>query len=134
MIFCKNFYFTFAPPNKMKKPKNIGIILLIAFMGTLSIPLLSAPAAPPSDHQISNATFFENGDEHTSQWLIRSISENEEYSNDRISTLGNCVIPYTNCINYHSNIYKVLFTQIKEKKDIKIPKEHIYLSNSCFTI
>lgn len=118
----------------MEKPKKIGVILLIAFMGIMAMPLLSAPAAPPLDHAKSNAAFFENGDEHTSQWLIRSISESEEYNSTRTSATCNYFILFNNCINYHSNIHKVLFTQIKERKDIKLPKEHIYLSNSCFTI
>ena len=118
----------------MKKPKNSGIILLIAFMGILSMPLLSAPAAPPLHHDKFNLAFFENGDEHSSQWLIRSISESEEYNNARTSAVCNYLILFNNCINYHSNIHKVLFAQIKERKDIKLPKEHIYLSNSCFTI
>ena len=118
----------------MKKPKNSGIILLIAFMGILAMPLLSAPAAPPLDHHKSNLAFFENGDEHTCQWLIRSISESEEFNNTRNEATGNCVILFNYCINYHSHIHKILFTQTKERKDIKLPKEHIYLSNSCFTI
>lgn len=118
----------------MKKSKSIGVVLLFAFMGILAMPLLSAPTAPHSKDHESNLVFFENGDEHTSQWLIRSISESEEFNNTRTAAAGNCVILFNYCINYHSNIHKILFTQIKERKDIKLPKEHIYLSNSCFTI
>jgi hypothetical protein len=118
----------------MKKPKNIGIVLLIAFMGMLAMPLLSAPAAPTLDHNKSNVSFFQNGDEHTSQWIIRSISETEEYNNGTTAAASNSLVLFNNCTNYHSAIYKVLFAQIKERKDIKVPKEHIYLSNSCLTI
>jgi hypothetical protein len=117
----------------MKKPKNIGIILLIAFMGILAMPLLSAPAAPHSNDHESNLVFFENGDEHTSQWLIRSISESEEY-NVRTAATNSSVLVFTYCVNYHSNIHNVQFIQTKERKDIEVPKERIYLSNSCFTI
>jgi len=118
----------------MEKPKNIAVVMLFAFMGILAMPLLSAPAAPPLDHHKSNLAFFENGDEHTSQWLIRSISEIEEYSNGNTEAAGNSPIHFNNCISYHSTIHKILFAQAKGRKDIKVPKEHIYLSNSCLTI
>ena len=117
----------------MKKSTCLGVILLVAFMGILAMPLLSAPAAPHFKDHESNLVFFENGDEHTSQWLIRSISESEEY-NVRTAATNSSVIVFTHCVNYHSDIHKVRFVQIKERKDIEVPKEHIYLSNSCFTI
>lgn len=118
----------------MEKPKNIAVVMLFAFMGILAMPLLSAPAAPPLDHHKSNLSFFENGDEHTSQWLIRSISEIEEYNNSNTAPASNSLILFSNCISYHSTIHRVLFAQAKEQKDIKVPKEHIYLNNSCLTI
>jgi hypothetical protein len=116
----------------MKKSKSIGVVLLFAFMGILAMPLLSAPAAPCDDHD-SNLIFFENGDDHTSQWLIRSISDSEEFNN-RTAATNSLIVLYGSFISYHSNIQKVRFTQTKERKDIQLPKERIYLSNSCFTI
>jgi hypothetical protein len=118
----------------MEKPKNIAVVMLFAFMGILAMPLLSAPAAPSLDHSKSNVSFFENGDEHTNQWLIRSISETEEHQNTSTSTTCKALVLHNNCINHHSTISKVLFAQAKERKDIKVPKAHIYLSNSCLTI
>lgn len=118
----------------MKKSKGIGIALLFAFIGILAMPLLSAPAAPNQiDHQ-SDLVYFEDGDDHTSQWLIRSISDSEEFNNSRSDNAGNPVVLFNHCINHHDNIHHVLFSQTKEKKDIKLPKEYIYLINSCFTI
>lgn len=117
----------------MKKSKSIGVILLFAFIGILAIPLLAAPAAPHSKHHESNLVSFEIGDEHATPWLICSISESDEF-NARASGNSNGILLFTDCINYHSNIHKVRFTQTKEQTDIKLPKERIYLSNSCFTI
>lgn len=118
----------------MKKPKKVGITLLFAFMGILAMPLLSAPAAPPLDHNKSNVAFFENGDEHSSQWLIRSVSESEEVNIRPASANNNCIILFNRCLYYHSNVHKIWFEQTIDQKDLKVPKEHIYLSNSCFTI
>lgn len=117
----------------MKKSKNIGVLLLIVFMGISAIPLFSAPAAPNSDDKQPFIVFFENGDDHTNQWLIRTISESEEF-NVRSATANNCIELFAGCANYHSCIHKVWFAQTIEQKDIKQPKERIYLSNSCFTI
>jgi len=118
----------------MKKPKNIGIVLLFAFMGILAMPLLSAPAAPPLDHNKSNLIFFENGDEHTSQWLIRSVSESEEFNLRSEASNSNSVVLFNYCINFHSIVHTVRFAQTKEQMDIKVPKERLYLINSLFTI
>lgn len=117
----------------MRKPKNIAGFFLFAFIGILAMPLLSTPTAPPLDHHKSNMAFFENGDEHASQWLIRSISESEEF-NTRADNTNTFVLLFIGSRNYHSTIHKVWFAQTNERKGIEFPKERIYLSNSCFTI
>jgi hypothetical protein len=118
----------------MKRLNKIGIILLVAFMGMLAMPLISAPEAIPYDHHKYDLAFFENGDEHTSQWLIRSVSESEEFNVRTTTVDSNHIFFFNCCIRHHSNVHKVRFIQFNRQKDIKVPKEHIYLSNSCFTI
>lgn len=117
----------------MKKSSCIGIILLFAFMGIMAMPLLSAPALPHSEDRQINFAYFENGDNHTSHWLIRSISEIEEF-NSRTAATNDCILLFIFCINYHSNIHNVRLNQINEQANVKVPKERIYLINSQFTI
>ncbi|MEQ1584340.1 MAG: hypothetical protein ABL895_00560 [Cyclobacteriaceae bacterium] len=117
----------------MKKSKNIGVLLLVVFMGISAIPLFSEPTAPKAVDKQIYTVYFENGDDHASQWLIRSISESEEF-NVRTAPVSNCVLLFACCVNYHSTIHKIQFAQTNERKNFKQPKERIYLSNSCFTI
>jgi len=117
----------------MKKSKNIGVLLLIVFMGISAIPLFSAPAVPNADDNQTYLVYFENGDDHASQWLIRSISESEEF-NVRTAAAANCIVSFACYASHHSKIHGVQFAQTNEREDIRQPKERIYLSNSCFTI
>ncbi len=117
----------------MRNSKNIGVLLLIVFMGISAIPLFSAPAAPKAVDKQIHIAHFENGDDHASQWLLRSISESEEF-NVRTTSVNNSVLFFACCVNYHTTIHKIQFAQTNERKDFKQPKERIYLSNSCFTI
>jgi len=117
----------------MKKSNGIGFILLVAFMGMLAIPLLSAPVAPQSDNRQSNIVFFENGDDHTSQWLIRSVSDSEE-SNVRSAATWDSILLFAHCVNVHSTIHQVRFSQINEQRDTQVLKERIHLINSHLTI
>ncbi len=128
----KNFILH-LPGLQMKNSKNIGIILLIVFLGISSIPLFSAPAAPLASDSKTYIVFFENGDDHASQWLIRSISESEEF-NVRTTPATNCFISFARGVNYHTTLHRVQFIQTSERSNIKQPKERLYLSNSCFTI
>jgi hypothetical protein len=117
----------------MRKSKNIGVLLLIVFMGISAIPLFSAPAAPKAHDKQIHIAHFENGDDHASQWLLRSISESEEF-NVRTAPATNCIVSFACCASHHSKIHHVQFAQTNERKDFKQPKERIYLRNSCFTI
>jgi hypothetical protein len=117
----------------MKKSKNYGIIMLIAFIGILALPSFSAPAEP-LEHDINpHLTFFENGDEHTSQWLLRSVTEGEEFSN-RGENPHEEVLLFDCCVNHHSNISKVRFEQIRENSFHKLSKEQLYLLINRLTI
>ncbi len=117
----------------MKRSNGIGFILLVAFMGMLVMPLLSAPVAPQSEDHQSNIVFFENGDDHTSHWLIRSVSDSEEF-NARTAATWDSILLLAYGVNVHSAIHQVRFSQINEQRDTKVPKQRIYLINSQLTI
>jgi len=115
----------------IRKTKSLGILLLLAFIGFMVMPLLSPPAKPFEDNH--ELVYFENGDDHASHWLIRSISESEEL-NVR-SEISNNVFLFFDCwINYHSNILKVSISQTNRWNDKRLSKERLYLINSMFTI
>jgi hypothetical protein len=116
----------------MEKSNGIGLVLLVAFMGILAMPLLSAPMASQSEDHQSNIVFFESGDDHTSQWLIHCMPDSEEF-NAHITTRDSFLL-FTNSINVQSTINRVRFSQISKQKDTNVPKERIYLINSCLTI
>ena len=116
-----------------KKTKSLGVVLLLAFMGMLAMPLLSAPAVPLTDYQKHSHLYFENGDDYTSQWLIRSVSESEE-QNVRSEAVDNSFIFFSGNANHYSNILKARFIQTNKRNNVRLPKERIYLNNSILII
>ena len=114
-----------------RKPKKNGVLLLVAFIGLMAIPFFSAPAASLNARQ--EQVHFENGDDHASHWLIRSVSEGEEF-NGRSEVSNHSLLLFDSFNHYHSNILKVSLTQANRWNDIRLPKERLYLMNSVFTI
>jgi hypothetical protein len=115
-----------------RKPKRLGILLLVAFIGLMAIPFFSAPAASLTAKQ--EQVHFENGDDHASHWLIRSVSESEELNGRSEVSNNNNLLLFDCCIHYHSNILRVSLTQANRWEDVRLPKERLYLINSVFTI
>jgi hypothetical protein len=116
----------------MKNSRIIAISLLIAFLGISSIPLLVAPA-PPVEQEATRFLVFENGEEHSSHWLLRSISESEEL-NTRNTVEQNRDVTKPDGVAYLSVVSKVRLIQNVKFIEAKYPKERLYLVHSLFLI
>lgn len=117
----------------MLKTRRYGLSMLIAFFGILALPLFSAPAEPLADKDKANMLFFEDADEHTNQWLIRSVSEGEEFSS-RSETSQEQIVLFDCFESYHTSINKIKFQQTIDRSNIRLPKDRLYIFNSVLTI
>ncbi len=115
----------------MAKPKKYCILMLITFLGILVLPLLSAPAEPLTGGEKANKLYFEAAVEHSSQWLIRSVAEGEEFSSGH-ETFKQLVL--FDCGANHFIVQKVKFLHVLERNHFRLPKERLYLLNSVLTI
>ncbi|MBL7861091.1 MAG: hypothetical protein JNJ65_08005 [Cyclobacteriaceae bacterium] len=116
----------------MKKSKIIAFSLLIAFLGISSMPLWVAPASP-IEQEATRFLVFENGEEHSSHWLLRSISENEEL-NTRNTAEHHRHFVNPHGVAYTSEVSKVRLIQNVQFSEAKRPKQRLYLVHSLFLI
>jgi hypothetical protein len=116
----------------MAKPKKYCVLMLITFLGILAMPLLSAPAEPLTGKGRANMLCFEAAVEHSSQWLIRSVVEGEEFSSGHVPFKQ--LVLFDGGANLHSIVQKVRFFHVLERNHFRLPKERLHLLHSVLTI
>lgn len=114
-----------------KDKRHAGILMLGIFLALSAFPFFSSQAKAAAADEPVKITCFENGEDNAGQWLIRQWSENEEIT-VRPATNPISFLPFLK--EFHSVKNTVRFIQIIETENIRQPKEHLYLLNSCFTI
>lgn len=116
----------------MKKSRAIAAFLLGAFVCISALPLVAAPVAELEHDQQTRFHIIENGEEHCSQWLIRSLSDSEEVSN-RQAAEDSRLIDFTSSTAV-STLSMVRYCQVRDHHSLKLPRKRIYLANSVLQI